>query len=969
MHAMALGTTGVVALSSTVTWSLVVVALISAPFLVALAIHPITRRTALRYPARRFTESVLVVIGSLLGTSIITGSLIVGDTIDRSILASAYDQLGPIDEVVSVSGFERGDELIERFGDLSAIPGGDGVLDGVLPIVTTPIAVVGERTQPRAQLVEVDFDAAAGFGGDPSITGISGPTPEPGQAIITTDVATTTDTGVGDTVALYVYGVPVEAEVTRIVDRTGVAGYWPIDGRQASYNVFVTPGSLAAGLRGVMLPEGVEPPQVALAFSNVGGVEDGEALTDEAVAVIDAAIAGALSGEASVQPVKRDVIEQADATADQLTQLYFTMGMFSVAAGILLLINIFVMLADERRSQLGMLRALGMRRSSLVLGFATEGWLYALVSSALGALIGVQLGHLIAWRSDQILQSDIDLYTLDLTFAWEWGTVAQGFAIGFTIAVVTIVLTSIRISRLNVIAAIRDLPVRTAKIHRSRAGLVGLVSLTLGVVLSTWALVGRDSYTLAVGPMLVVVGLGALTVHRVGVRATVTWVAVVVLAWATLVVPVIGWLDIATEIPIFLVQGTTMCAAAVALLMVHHKALGIWLSERFGGSLPVRVGLAYPMAKGFRTAMTLGMFAIVILTIVYLSFISLMFRQQVDDIAADLSGGYGVVVNSNPSDPITTDELAAVDGVTDIAPLGYGFAETTFGERSQMWPVTGFGPEFASAPPVLKDRGEYPNDLLAWEAVRTDPSLVITDEFLLNNGGPIADVPKVGDTLTITDAASGQTRELTVAALVVEDYLVSGTYVGMDAYQDLFGDRAVASRFYVGANDLETAALEIGRSFAANGAESLVVRDVVDAMLSQSTGFFTLMQQFVGVGLLVGVAGLGVVMVRSVRERRRDVGVLRALGLEPRPVTRSFLFEASFVAAEGVLIGIGIALVGTYGLVLNGTGFMAGFQWQVPWQEIVFVAALTLGAAALTAAIPSRQAGRIRPAQALRIVD
>ena len=145
--------------------------------------------------------------------------------------------------------------------------------------------------------------------------------------------------------------------------------------------------------------------------------------------------------------------------------------------------------------------------------------------------------------------------------------------------------------------------------------------------------------------------------------------------------------------------------------------------------------------------------------------------------------------------------------------------------------------------------------------------------------------------------------------------------------------------------------------------------ELVDATVAQTTGMFTLMQQFVGVGLLVGVAGLGVVMVRSVRERRRDVGVFRALGVEPRPVMRSFLFEATFVAAEGVLIGIGIALVGTYGLVLNGSGFMAGFTWTVPWRDILMVSALTLGAAALTAAIPARQAGRIRPAQALRLVD
>jgi putative ABC transport system permease protein len=951
--------------STTVVRSLIVVGVISLPFVLALVAQPITRRLAFRYPVRRLGETALIIAGSMLGTGIITGSLIVGDTINRSIRAGAYDQLGPIDEVVTVSGFDDGDDLVSRFGTLDAIPGSEGVLDGVLPLVTTQVAVVGDRTQPRAQLVEVDFDAARKFGGDPRATGIVGETPAPGTVAITSDLAATTDAGVGDVITVYVYGVPVEARVDRILDRTGVAGYWPVDGRQQSYNVFATPGSLAAGLSGVTLPADVEPPQVTLAFSNVGDVESSVDLTDRATDVIGAAI----DGSASIQPVKRDVITQADATGDQLSQLYFTMGMFSVAAGVLLLINIFVMLADERRSQLGMLRALGMRRRSLVLGFATEGWLYALASSAVGALIGVELGRVIAWRADAILANDNDLYALDLTFDREWGTVAQGFTIGFAIAVITIVLTSVRISRLNVIAAIRDLPVRPGRVRRRSARLVGSIALAIGVVVTASAVAVEDSYGLALGPMLLAVGIGALTVRRAGFRATVTWVTVFVLVWAAMIVPVLGWLDIATEIPIFLVQGTTMCAAAVALVMVHHKAFGAWLSERFGNSLPVRIGLAYPVAKGFRTAMMLGMFAIVILTIVYLSFISLMFSRQVDDFTADLSGGFGIVVTSNPSDPITVDELTAVDGVTAVAPLGYGFAETAFSDRQQMWPITGFGPELAAAPPALKDRGDYPTDQAAWEAVLADPSLVIADEFLLSNGGPITDTPEPGDTITITDPTTGASRQLTIAALSTDDYLIAGTFMGDIAYDDLFGDRAVASRFYVGADDVDAVALEIGRTFAANGAESNAVHTLVEGVLAQSTGFFTLMQQFVGVGLLVGIAGLGVVLVRAVRERRRDIGVLRAIGLEPRPITRTFLFEATFVAAEGVLIGILIALVGTYGLVLNGTGFMAGFSWSAPWRQIIFVAVLTLAAASFTAFIPARQAARIRPAQALRIVD
>ncbi len=76
--------------------------------------------------------------------------------------------------------------------------------------------------------------------------------------------------------------------------------------------------------------------------------------------------------------------------------------MFAVAAGILLLVNVFVMLADERRSELGMLRAVGMRRRTLVAALATEGWIYAVLASVLGAVARhrVRPAHRLAGRRD-----------------------------------------------------------------------------------------------------------------------------------------------------------------------------------------------------------------------------------------------------------------------------------------------------------------------------------------------------------------------------------------------------------------------------------------------------------------------------------------------------------------------------------------------------------------------------------------
>ena len=90
--------------------------------------RPVLRRLALRNLVRRPRETMLVILGSLLGTAIMTGSFVVGDTFTSSIRRGAFEQLGPIDEVVSVGGLAEGAALRSRLAGFT-----DPDVDGVLP--------------------------------------------------------------------------------------------------------------------------------------------------------------------------------------------------------------------------------------------------------------------------------------------------------------------------------------------------------------------------------------------------------------------------------------------------------------------------------------------------------------------------------------------------------------------------------------------------------------------------------------------------------------------------------------------------------------------------------------------------------------------------------------------------------------------------------------------------------------------
>ena len=141
-----------------------VVVACSLPFLYVLARRPVLRRLATRNAVRRPRETMLVILGSLLGTAIMTGSFVVGDTFTASIRRGAYEQLGPIDEVVSVGRLADGEAVRARlagFGNRDV----DGVLSLTVASAAAATTTTPRRAAPSAQLLETDFTAARRFGG------------------------------------------------------------------------------------------------------------------------------------------------------------------------------------------------------------------------------------------------------------------------------------------------------------------------------------------------------------------------------------------------------------------------------------------------------------------------------------------------------------------------------------------------------------------------------------------------------------------------------------------------------------------------------------------------------------------------------------------------------------------------------------------------------------------------------------
>jgi putative ABC transport system permease protein len=110
-------------------------------------------------------------------------------------------------------------------------------------------------------------------------------------------------------------------------------------------------------------------------------------------------------------------------------------------------------------------------------------------------------------------------------------------------------------------------------------------------------------------------------------------------------------------------------------------------------------------------------------------------------------------------------------------------------------------------------------------------------------------------------------------------------------------------------------------------------------------------------------------MVRAVRERRRQIGALRAIGFPARAIGRSFAIESAFIALEGTLIGVSLALVTLYDIVTRTDAMGQYDGFSVPWLSLTVLLTATVVASLLATLAPSVSASRIRPAVALRITD
>jgi putative ABC transport system permease protein len=136
---------------------------------------------------------------------------------------------------------------------------------------------------------------------------------------------------------------------------------------------------------------------------------------------------------------------------------------------------------------------------------------------------------------------------------------------------------------------------------------------------------------------------------------------------------------------------------------------------------------------------------------------------------------------------------------------------------------------------------------------------------------------------------------------------------------------------------------------------------VIEAQASTTESFRSLLGWVAGVSLLVGGIGIMNIMLVSVTERTREIGLRQALGARPRDVRLQFLLEAIILSLIGGFVGVTMGVGGSYLFGELGSMRTALVPTSVP---LAFVAAAMVGI--FFGYYPAMQAAQLHPIEALR---
>lgn len=965
--------------------SIVAISIIVITLLLALK-WQILAKIGVRNALRRKITMLLIIAGSMIGTAFIVGSFVINDSFQYFMYSGIRQNLGTIDEIITPNKsiyFSQGD-----FSKILSSLSESKYVESVLPIMTksTVAAPVGQiRSLDPAKIAQINFigvdlEQLKTFGSGrlfPNVN-LSG-----NEVVISSAFANPLKLKVGDSFEAIinpfqlVLGAPQKFKIAAIVPEEGVLGYKGIQGITSP--IFMT----IAQMKNVFSIDNYNEILVA----NKGNYISGAQYTSN----IDQTIKNS-GASVKIYNVKKDQIENLN--QGQIGWLFLILSGFSIAAGILLLINVYTMLSDERMSELGTLRAIGFSRRKVGFILYFEGFVYSVIASFLGVFVGLGIAWFMITEFSNLATNVSNEFTPlmntgTFSFSLHFSTFSliYGFLVGLIVPTVVLLYMAFRTGRFNIVMAIRQIPADQFSDNKHRNFIAILVLFSLAIVISIFAVMTSNAIV-TYGAIMSAILLFPFFFKNKRFRRIIGnlfSLGVVIFAFASNLIP---YIEAQSDKSLWLLglRSFSILLASLFLLSynfeIFDRFLGIFSNRKSRAA--VKLAVAETAQHKRRTGLTIAMYSIVIFVISLMTVIPYSETLQINSAKNTIFGGYdtvGIPIIGKLN--VTSSQLSNLDFITYYATMSMiSVKYNSIGKVSNDYQMV-----------LLNNRFVQKLDLSVENGINGIRNIKDLFDYMHVHPGTVAILGlkglKIGQNVEIANEGSSDfnfsqsSQNVTSSSTILKNpktFTVVGILKSSSNYS------AIPSGFYTTSKTASvfgalspteflltklsgntdkaqyqsfqklTAFLKTRFIFA------LFSKQTVDIFTNIINGFVSIINTFLYFGLSVGIIGLAILIIKSLHERRRMVGVLKALGFSRGMIFRSFFLEINFVVVLGILIGFISGIVTSY--LIYATLNLGALS--IPWDRFIELGLVFYLISIIMTFIPTRNATKITPVEALK---
>jgi putative ABC transport system permease protein len=643
--------------------------------------------------------------------------------------------------------------------------------------------------------------------------------------------------------------------------------------------------------------------------------------------------------------------EQQDVVREQLgffSTMLLAFAFVALFVGAFVIYNSFAITVAQRTREMALLRAVGARRSQVTRAVIVE----AAVTGLVAAAVGVGAGMLLAIGLREMLAAlGIDIPATELTVTAS--TVITGLVVGVVVTVVASVLPARRASRVSPMAALRESD--SSEAYRPvRRTFVGAAILAAGaglIIVGLFADVDNAFAVVGVGALVFFLGtaaLGPVVAPLVAPSLGSRLVGDVMTAAGVVVALVGGYLAVRG-----IADGETGTAVLGVVIAVFSWAFvpATFAARGVQGRI-ARDNMARNPKRSASTASALmvGVALVAFFTIfaasARASLAAIIEDQVIADFVVDTGFGFGGLA------PRVADEIAAVPGVAAAGGVRGG-------------PVRVFEPgaapgdeptRFVSAlDPALADA--------LWDVgfvAGTADAIGFGDVAVYQSRARSMGL-RVGDTLDV-EFLDGGRQTLTVRAIYASNELLNDFVVSLETWEANVAQQfdflvAISAAEGTDLAELRERLEEVVAPYP--NATLRTQEEYSDNLGAQIDAILNLFYGLIGFAVVIAAFGIANTLALSILERTREIGLLRAVGMDTSQLRRSIRWESMTVALFGTVGGIA---VGTFFgwimvLALRDEG---GFRHLVlPPVELFAIVVVGVAVGVVSAVVPARRAAKL----------